>query len=136
MDQECTDSPRSGLTCLEFVYDDPGMWSGVAWQHPANDWGDLPGGFDLTGAKALTFWARGKDGGEKLDFSVGMIDSDKEHFDTAKVERKGIKLSREWKQYRIDLDGQDLSRIKTPFVWTLGGRGRATTFYLDDTHFE
>jgi Glycosyl hydrolases family 2, TIM barrel domain len=136
MDPECTDSPRSGETCLEFTYDEPGMWVGVAWQHPANDWGDKPGGYDLTGAKKLTFWARGKEGGEKLDFGVGLLGSDKKYNDTAKAERKGVKLKREWKRYSIDLEGEDLSRIKTPFAWSLGGRGRPVTFYLDDIRFE
>jgi len=129
-------SPHSGATCLEVLYDAPGMWVGVAWQHPANDWGDKPGGFDLTGAKILTFWARGKEGGEKIDFGVGILGSDKEYGDTAKAERKGVKLKREWKRYSIDLDGKDLTRIKTPFVWTMGGRGRPVTFYLDDIQFE
>ena len=36
----------------------------------------------------------------------------------------------------IDLDDEDLSRIKTPFVWVLEGRGRTVTFYLDDIRFE
>ena len=136
MDAGCTSSPRSGETCLKFSYDEPGMWVGVAWQHPANDWGDLPGGFDLTGAKRLTFWARGEEGGEKIDFAVGILGRDKEHFDTARAERKGVKLEREWRQYSIDLEDEDLSRVKTPFVWTLGGRGRPVTFYLDDIRFE
>ena len=47
-----------------------------------------------------------------------------------------MKLKQEWKRYSIDLDDKDLSRIKTPFVWTLGGRGRPVTFYLDDIRFE
>lgn len=136
MDAECTDSPHSGPTCLQFTYDEPGMWVGVAWQHPANDWGDLPGGFDLSGAEKLTFWARGLEGGEKLDFSVGLLGSDKNYPDTARAERKGVKLKREWKRYSIDLDDEDLSRIKTPFAWFLGGRGRPITFYLDDIRFE
>jgi hypothetical protein len=136
MDPESKVSPHSGETCLEVLYDAPGMWVGVAWQHPANDWGELPGGFDLTGAKKLTFWARGKEGGEKIDFGVGILGSDKEYHDTAKAELKGVKLKKEWKRYTIDLDDADLTRIKTPFVWTLAGRGRSLTFYLDDIHFE
>jgi hypothetical protein len=136
MDAECTDSPHTGDTCLMFTYDEPGMWVGVAWQHPANDWGDDPGGFDLTGARKLSFWARGAEGGERIDFGVGLLGSDKEYPDTAKAKRTGVKLKREWKRYTIDLDGKDLSRIKTPFVWTLGGRGRPVTFYLDDIRFE
>ncbi|MBK8165278.1 MAG: hypothetical protein IPK64_04825 [bacterium] len=136
LDPASTVQPRSGPTCLEVRYDAPGMWVGVAWQHPANDWGDLPGGYDLTGARRLTFWARGAEGGEKLDFGVGLLGRDRRHGDSVRVERKGVKLKREWKQYSIDLEGQDLTRIKTPFVWSLAGRGRPLTFYLDDVLFE
>lgn len=136
LDPASTVQPRSGPTCLEVRYDAPGMWVGVAWQHPANDWGDLPGGYDLTGARRLTFWARGAEGGEKLDFGVGLLGRDRKHGDSVRAERKGVKLKREWKQYSIDLAGQDLSRVKTPFVWSLAGRGRPVTFYLDDVRFE
>jgi len=136
MDAECTESPHSGETCLEFTYDEPGMWVGVAWQHPANDWGDLPGGFDLTGATKLTFWARGEEGGETVDFAVGLLGSDREYPDTVKAERKGVRLKREWKKYSIDLRGEDLTKVKTAFVWSLGGHGRPITFYLDDIYFE
>ena len=136
MDPGCTDQPYSGDTCLKFVYDEPGGWVGVAWQHPANDWGDKPGGFDMTGATKLTFRARGAEGGEKIDFGLGLLGTDKEYHDSAKVEKKGVKLKKEWQQVTIDLKGQDLTRVKTPFVWTMGGRGRPVTFYLDDIRFE
>ena len=136
MDAECTDSPRSGETCLRFTYDQPGMWVGVAWQHPVNDWGDEPGGFDLTGARKLTFWARGAEGGEKIDFSVGILGEDRPYPDTVKAEAKGVKLKKKWKRYSISLKGEDLSRVKTPFAWAMAGRGRPVTFYLDDIRFE
>ncbi|MEZ4386459.1 MAG: glycoside hydrolase family 2 TIM barrel-domain containing protein [Candidatus Krumholzibacteriia bacterium] len=136
MDDRCTESPRSGATCLRFTYSHPGMWAGVAWQHPANDWGDQPGGFDLTGARKLTFWARGAEGNERIDFGVGLLTSGKPYHDTVQVQKKGVKLSKEWKRYTIDLGGEDLSRIKTPFVWTAAGQGREITFDLDDIRFE
>ena len=136
LDFACTDAPHGGATCLKVLYDAPGMWVGVAWQDPADDWGDLPGGYDLTGASKLTFWARGQEGGEKIDFGVGLMGSDKTYHDTVKAELKGVKLKREWKRYTIDLDDEDLTRIKTPFYWTLAGRGRPVTFYLDDIRFE
>jgi hypothetical protein len=136
MDPECPDNPRSGGTCLKFSYEEPGMWAGVAWQHPPNDWGEKEGGFDLTGAKKLTFWARGEKGGERLDFSVGIITSGRPFHDTAFASKKNVKLKKEWKQYTIKLKGKDLSRVKTPFVWALGGQGRTITFYLDDIQFE
>ncbi|NNF07522.1 MAG: hypothetical protein HKN21_12240, partial [Candidatus Eisenbacteria bacterium] len=125
-----------GETCIEVVYSDPGYWGGVVWQHPPNDWGDLPGGYNLTGAKKLTFWARGKDGGEFVDFAVGILGSDKPYPDTAKASKKGVKLKQEWKKYTIKLDGKDLTQIKSGFIWTLGGQGRRVTFYLDDIRFE
>jgi len=28
-------------------------WSGIYWQHPANNWGDKKGGYSLVGAKSL-----------------------------------------------------------------------------------
>ncbi len=136
MDLECPDDPHSGDTCLRFTYEDPGMWVGVVWQHPANDWGEKPGGYNLTGAEKLTFWARGAEGGETVEFGVGLLGSDVDHPDSFKSDRKKIKLKTDWKRYEIKLKGADLSRVKTPFVWTLGGRGRPVRFDLDDVRFE
>ncbi len=96
----------------------------------------VAGGYDLTGAKKLTFWARGKEGGEKIDFGVGILGSDKPYPDTVKAKLEGVKLKKDWKRYTIKLKGKDLTRVKSGFFWTLGGRGRPVTFYLDDVRFE
>ena len=112
-----------------------GGWAGVAWQHPANDWGDQPGGYDLRGATHLEFWARGEFGIEKMDVGVGLLGADKKYPDSGKVSAKGIRLEKEWKRYRIRLKKVDLSRIKTGFVVTLGGQNATTTIYLDDIRF-
>jgi len=136
VDPESTDSPHSGETCLKISYGGPFDWVGVVWQHPANDWGDKPGGYNLTGATKLTFWAKGEMGGELIDFGLGILGSDKEYYDTAIVDLKGIKLKANWKKYTIKLKGKDLSRIKTPFLWTLAGARDNITFYLDDIRFE
>jgi len=136
MNLESTESPHNGATCIEVHYSAPGHWVGVVWQHPANDWGDQPGGFDLTGAEKLTFWARGKEGGEKIDFGVGLLGSDKPYPDTVKAKLEGVKLKKNWERYSIKLKGKDLTRVKSGFFWTLGGRGRPITFYLDDVRFE
>lgn len=129
MNQTSKDSPHSGETCLEVTYSDPGHWVGVVWQHPADDWGDKPGGYNLTGANKLTFWARGKAGGEKIDFGVGIVGSDKPYPDTVKAKLEGVKLKKDWKQYTIDLKGEDLTRVKSGFFFSMGGRGRPITFY-------
>ena len=111
-------------------------WGGVVWQSPANDWGDAPGGFDLTGAKKLTFWARGDTGDEVVSFSLGLIGKDKKYPDTAKGKLADQKLTKDWTQYTIDLTGQDLTDIRTGFCWVVGAKGQPIKFYLDDIKFE
>lgn len=127
MDEACIDKPHGGKTCVRFTYAKGDGWGGVIWQNPANDWGDQPGGYDLSGAKQLSFWARGEQGGEKIKFGFGAIGRDKEYFDTGKGEVE-VTLSDQWKQYSIDVTNKDLSRIKSGFMWTLGGQGRPITF--------
>ncbi len=136
LDPSCTDRPHSGKTCLRAEYQAADGWAGVVWQHPANDWGDRPGGWDLSGAKRLTFWARGAKGGEVVTFEFGLIGKDKRFHDTAKGKLDAVKLTTEWQQFRIDLGGLDLTRIKTGFVWVVRGTGQPIAFYLDDIAYE
>ena len=136
MDANWTTNPHSGKNCLKVEYAAKDNWGGVVWQSPANDWGDAPGGFDLSGAKKLTFWARGEKGGESPSFLFGLIKNDKPYFDSDTAKLEGRKLSTEWQQFSIDLTGLDLSRIKTGFVWTVAANGEPITFYLDDIRYE
>ncbi len=135
MDERSVDAPHAGSHCTRVDFTKNDGWGGVVWQHPHNDWGDAPGGYDLTGATKLTFWARGADGGEKVKFGYGLIDRDKPFYDTAKGEIE-IALTKDWKQYEISLVGRDLKRIKSGFYWTLGGQGKPLTFFLDDVRYE
>src|SRR5262245_34755720 len=66
LDANCAASPHSGATCMKLEYRAANQWGGIIWQDPPSDWGDKPGGHDLTGAGKLTFWARGEAGGEKV----------------------------------------------------------------------
>jgi len=135
-DDGCRNHPHGGATCLRFAYSAPAQWGGVVWQDPVNDWGDQPGGWNLTGAKRLSFWARGDKGGEIVSFKFGILGPDKKYSDSATGESTDLKLTRDWTIYTIDLTGKDLSRIKTAFVWTLSGQGQPVVFYLDDIRFE
>ena len=126
--EDCPDRPHAGKTCLRLTYTPGNGWAGVAWQDPANDWGDAPGGYDLKGARRLTFWARGEKGGESVNFGLGVIGPEKPFADSAKVTLDGIKLTRDWKRYTIDLGGVDLSRVKSGFVFTLAGSRAPTVF--------
>jgi hypothetical protein len=135
MDDKSTDTPHSGATCLKVTFAKDNGWGGVVWQDPANDWGDQDGGRNLAGAKALAFWARGGQGGEKVKFGFGVLGVDKPFHDSGKGEFEAT-LTSEWAEYRIDAAGLDLSRIKTGFMWVVAGQGRTLTFFLDDVRWE
>lgn len=132
--------PQTGATSLRCEFTAVSGWGGVAWQHPAQDWGDRRGGFDLTGAKRVVFYARGEVGGEEVSFGFGLIRSEKRFFDTAKRSLDKVKLTREWQRFEIPCDNlqptENLSRIKTGFVWTVASPGHPVVFYLDNIGWE
>ncbi|WP_425399696.1 glycoside hydrolase family 2 TIM barrel-domain containing protein [Aeoliella sp.] len=135
-DLDSTVEPHAGDTCLRVKYNAPDQWGGVVWQSPANDWkGQRPGGFDLSEAAALEFWARGETGAERVTFLVGLNTTDGVYRDTGKTQLADVQLTTEWKRYRIPLSGVDLGRIKNGFGFSLAGQGRAVTFYLDDVRY-
>jgi hypothetical protein len=135
-DDGCTDKPRSGDSCIKVTYDAAGKWGGIVWQSPADDWGEEPGGYNLTGARKLTFWARGEKGGEMVEFKAGIYPKSKPYYDTASVSLGKVKLSTDWKSYSIDLTGKNLERIKSGFVFSVAGKKDPITFYLDDIQYE
>ncbi len=128
--------PHAGSSCLRCDFEASKGWGGVIWQHPAGDWGDRGGGYDLTDAKKLTFWARGEKGGETVSFEFGMLARPKKYFDTGKGQLEKVVLTREWRRYEIAAGAQDLTRIKTGFGWSLASPGQPVTFYLDDIRWE
>jgi len=132
LNDACKIKPHSGATCLQvsFTAND---WGGVVWQSPANDWGDKPGGLNLSGAHTLSFWARGAKGGEKVDFKFGLLGANKKFHDSSSGEAKTT-LTPAWKQYTISLAGKNLSDIKTGFVFVVAGA--PTTFFLDDVKYQ
>ena len=135
VDPNSKEKPHQGGHCIECTYDLTGEWGGVVWQSPENDWGDKAGGLNLTGCKRLSFWAKGAQGGEEMTFGVGLIDRAKPFFDTAKEELK-VTLTKDWKEYEIDLSEADCGRIKSGFFWSLAGQGKKLKFYLDDIRYE
>jgi hypothetical protein len=71
-----------------------------------------------------------------IGFELGLLGKDKKYADSAKAKLAGVKLTKAWKQYEIDLSGKDLSRIKTGFCCTWAASGKPITFYLDDVRYE
>jgi hypothetical protein len=135
------DNPHSGKNCLRFRYTGQtpqgAGWVGVYWQNPVNNWGDVKGGFDLTGARKLSFWARGEKGGETIvRFGIGGITG--EHPDTVKAEIGPIVLTKNWREYVIDLTGRDLSYISGGFYWMTDKNSNpdGVIMYLDEIKYE
>ncbi len=134
LDAASTDRPHAGKTCVRIDFTPNDGWGGIVWQSPANDWGDRPGGWDLTGAKTLSFHARGAVGGEVFSVEFGLL-KDKKYSDTGRGKLEKITLTPEWTRHEIKLDGQDLGRIKTGFAVIVAGQGKPVTAYFDDIRF-
>lgn len=135
------ENPHSGATCLEITYTGEKLqnagWMGIYWQNPPNNWGDQMGGYDLTGYKKLSFWARGKNGGEVIsEFKVGGISGT--YSDSDSVTVGPVTLTRDWKKYKINFEGTDLSYISGGFAMAAALRDNPNgfTIYLDDIKFE
>jgi hypothetical protein len=135
LDPAHAQNPHTGKTCLHVEFAVDKGWGGIVWQHPAGDWGEKSGGFDLTGAKRVSFWARGEKGGEKVTFKYGLLGKDKPFADSSTGALE-VTLTKEWTHYEISTAGKDLSRIKTAFCWTVAAQGAALGFCLDDVQWE
>jgi len=134
-------NPHSGTTSIQVTYSakktQGAGWAGIFWQNPPNNWGERMGGFDLTGYNKLTFWARGRNGGEAIEkVKVGGIKGT--YPDSLEVQMGPVVLTRDWKKYAVNLAGQDLSYVSGGFCWVTASRlnPNGATFYLDDIRFE
>ncbi len=135
LDGQSIQSVHAGNHSIRVRYEGPLGWAAIAWQHPANNWGDQDGGFNLTGAGALELWARGQYGGEKIGVGVGLLD-DATQFPDSVIERiEDVELSSDWQKITIPLRRKDLSSIKTGFVLTIKGRRTPVTVYLDSIRY-
>lgn len=142
LDDAWTQSCHAGKSCVKMQYDvncsrKDQRWAGIYWLNPANNWGQRKGGFNLTGAQKLTFWARGQEGKEQIqEFTVGGITGNYPDSDIAVM--GPVLLSSEWRQYTVDLRGKDLSSISGGFAWSTSEEvnPETCTFYLDEIRFE
>ncbi|PIQ89311.1 MAG: hypothetical protein COV72_03725 [Candidatus Omnitrophica bacterium CG11_big_fil_rev_8_21_14_0_20_42_13] len=141
IDAGSKDDPYMGNSCIKIVYSGVGSqgarWAGVYWQNPPNNWGEKDGGFDLSNATKITFWARGENGGERLEeFKAGGLFGEYSDSDVAGI--GPVLLTKEWKQYTIDLTGKDFSYIIGGFCWAtnVDVNPEGATFYLDEIRYE
>jgi hypothetical protein len=110
-------------------------WSGLVWQNPANNWGEFDGGYNLSKAKTISFWAKGEKGDEVVEFRLGGMAS--MHPDSDSVSAGDITLKTEWTQYTLDLSAANLNYISCGFGFVLKQEANplGATFYLDDIKY-
>lgn len=141
MEMFCTTVKYRGNYSIKMVYSPAQkaikQWVGVYWQNPANNWGDKKGGYNLTGAKKIVFFAKGERGNEVLsEVKIGGISGVFADTDVAWI--KNIKLTNEWKEYKINISEADLSSISGGFcvVFSKKDNPGGCTVYLDEIRYE
>ncbi|MFH0880364.1 MAG: hypothetical protein V2A34_11680 [Lentisphaerota bacterium] len=129
---------QEAAPCLKIVYLASGEqgWAGLIWQNPANNWGDMDGGYNLTKAKALSFWARGNVGGEVVEFKLGGMAA--KHPESDSILSGSVTLKNEWTQYKIDLNEANLDYISSGFTFIIKQEFNPSgcTFYMDDIRYD
>jgi hypothetical protein len=133
------DPERPAVIQIVYTPAGPQQWSGIYWwDPPGSNFGTQDGGYDISCATKLTFWARGEKGGEKAELKVGglrgaYLDSINPAFSTGP-----ITLTNTWVQYTLVLEGKDLTHILGGFVWVTNkpSNRQGATIYLDDIRYE
>lgn len=132
---------HSSPSCIKIDYR-PGSkdWGGIYWLNKPDNWGDFRGkNLADKGYKQVSFWARGEQGGEIVEFKAGGINAPgKEFRDSFEVSVGKVELEKKWKKYTMNLEGEDLSNVIGGFCWVAAksGNPEGLTFYLDDIIYE
>jgi hypothetical protein len=137
--RDVKETHESKGTSLEIVYTPRGSegWTGLYWLEPANNWGNIKGGFNLKGATKLTFWAKGLIGTEILsEVKIGGITG--KYPDSDVISVNNIRLSKEWQMFEIDLRGKKMSRIIGGFcvIFDKHNNPDGATIFIDDIVYE
>ena len=157
MDEVSSSAPCQGITCITATYDPTAnAWGGWYFlngvlgptdKQPSANWGSVANaGYDLNGATTLQFWARGKVGGEKIQFFAFGVGNTVAPFqpypDSAPkttTSPVSVALSTNWTQYQIPLAGIDLHYVLGGFGWVASASDQSVpgviTFYLDNVQF-
>jgi hypothetical protein len=152
-----TDQPHSGATAIRAeLHDTTGNnFGGFYFLNgllPAGATAPVPNfgtvdhaGLDLSGATALTFWARGQRGGERVSFFLGGVGRDPDTGrpvapfpDSLPVVKREVTLSPQWTLYSFDLQGLDLHYVLGGFGWAASAAENpgGAVFFLDDIVYQ
>lgn len=140
----------TGADCDQVTYEAGGVWGGIFWwplscgeSGTPDAWDRVTGGVcginvlemgNLSAVTRLTFWARGGQGGEVVEFKVGASDI----LPSPGRSLGKVTLTPTWEPYEIELENVDLTNAVGLFVWIASDRdnSQGAIFYLDDIQFE
>ena len=157
MDENWQEDPREGSSCIRCaIKTREGDWGGWLFLNGflpegesvplLNDGSEDGQGLDLTGAKELRFWAKGEEGGERVEFFTAGFGYDgtsgrriEDYPDSSQKQSTGwIELTDTWEEYSIPLEDADMQYIVCGFGYVMNDRmnGKAdNVFYLDGIRF-
>ena len=136
--------------CYQITYRPGGVWGGIYWWPPGcgesgteEAWNrvtrgacgiNVPEAGNLSAVKRLTFWARGEQGRERIEFRIGAADI----LPSPGRSLGKVTLTRDWKQYEVDLEGVNLTNAVGLFLWVASDldNPKGAVFYLEDIRFE
>jgi hypothetical protein len=147
----CEEQPHSSPYCQRWEYHPIPLskggygWGAVAWQFPANNWGDKPGR-DLSdrGFREVSVWARGVPDSEShfpvVQFKAGgNTDPSKAYQASFEVEGEFVTLKGEWVRYTIRLPdaAKRLKSVISAFAFVVRAEDHpnGATFFLDDIEY-
>ena len=136
----CENRPKSQPDCIRCGYTKgKKRFGGVYWQNIANNWGEFPGNnYQRCNYSKCSFWARGEHGNEIIEFHCGGINDRKLQYRDSFHVYKTFHLTKEWKQYEIDISKADLTSVIGGFSWVVAATAntRNVIFYIDDILYE
>ena len=132
-----TDCLAEGFPTMRIQYAGQGKngWAGAVWQNPANNWGTFDGGYNLSKAKNISFWAKGEKGGEIVEFTAGGASAN--YPDSDAISTGPIVLNKEWTEYTLPLADKQMFYIGTGFGFVLKQdmNPYGCAFFLDDVKY-
>jgi hypothetical protein len=156
MNERVSTNCHSGSNCIQAEFIPRNInWGGWVFMNgvlhgnertPTLNWGDeADAGFNLSGATTLSFWARGDNGEETVEFFAFGLGRDDYGYPTkpypdspTKVSTGAVRLTSDWKLYSIYVGDLDLSYVLGGFGWIAAAQnnsGNSIKFYLDDIKY-
>ncbi len=95
-------------------------------------------GFDISCAKRLTFWAKGKKGTEVVQIRIGGVTNNPRDSLQPPVSTGFMRLTKNWQQYTIDLTNKDLTKVFVGFAVeiTKEHNPKGAVVFFDEIKFE